>query len=183
MRYAFPLVLMLSTPVIAQQAVIPPNYAPNFYNRAQQPLSPYLNLFRGANPATNYYYGVRPGLPSGGQNNFGQTPNYFPQNNNSQYSGFLPQAQMPYDPSAQAYEPGGQPILLSSPGHPVLYGNQFPNHGTYFNVYAQNVNRTGYVGGQPRPMQSLQGLGNVNRARSALPATGPRRPPTINAYP
>ena len=40
-------------------------YAPNFYNRRQQPLSPYLNLFRGADPATNYYYGARPGLPTG----------------------------------------------------------------------------------------------------------------------
>jgi hypothetical protein len=41
-------------------------YAPNFYNPQNQPLSPYLNLLRGNNTAVNYYYGARPGLPSGG---------------------------------------------------------------------------------------------------------------------
>jgi hypothetical protein len=30
------------------------------YNRQVQPLSPYLNLLRGGNPAVNYYYGVQP---------------------------------------------------------------------------------------------------------------------------
>src|SRR4051794_10372405 len=39
---------------------------PNIYNPQTQPLSPYLNLFRGSNPATNYYYGVRPGTVGGG---------------------------------------------------------------------------------------------------------------------
>jgi hypothetical protein len=41
-------------------------FAPNFYNPQNQPLSPYLNLLRGGNTAVNYYYGTRPGLPSGG---------------------------------------------------------------------------------------------------------------------
>src|SRR3954463_9320048 len=36
-------------------------YAPNMYNRGTQPLSPYLNMLRGGNPAVNYFYGVRPG--------------------------------------------------------------------------------------------------------------------------
>jgi hypothetical protein len=40
-------------------------YAPNYYNRNTQPLSPYLNLLRGGNPAVNYFYGVRPGLQNG----------------------------------------------------------------------------------------------------------------------
>ncbi len=40
-------------------------YAPNYYNRNSQPLSPYLNLLRGGNPAVNYFYGVRPGLMNG----------------------------------------------------------------------------------------------------------------------
>jgi hypothetical protein len=39
----------------------PSGYAPNMYNRAVQPLSPYLNLLRGGNNAVNYFYGVRPG--------------------------------------------------------------------------------------------------------------------------
>jgi hypothetical protein len=41
-------------------------FAPNFYNRQNQPLSPYLNLLRGGNTAVNYFYGTRPGLASGG---------------------------------------------------------------------------------------------------------------------
>jgi hypothetical protein len=182
MRYAILAILMSTTPALAQPAVIPPSYAPNFYNRTQQPLSPYLNLLRGGNPAANYYYGVRPGLPSGGANIFGQVPQY--QNPvGPQFGGFLPQSQIPYDPTAKAYEPGGQPIRLNSPAHPVLFGNQYPNHGTYFNVFAQNVNRAGYAGGGQPPAQSVQGLGTVNRSRSAAPTTGPRRPPTINAFP
>ncbi len=175
MRSAIPLLFLMASPAFAQQALAP-NYAPNFYNRAQQPLSPYLNLLGNNNPAANYYYGVRPGLPSGGQNIFGQTPNYFQQNNQQQYSGFLPQSQIPYDPALGSYEPGGQPIRLNSPGHPILFGNQYPNHGTYFNVYAPNINRTGYQAGQPRPMQSLQGLGNVSRSQPAMAPAGQRRP-------
>lgn len=43
----------------------PSGYAPNMYNRAAQPLSPYLNLLRGGNNAVNYFYGVRPGTQPG----------------------------------------------------------------------------------------------------------------------
>ena len=183
MRYSILLLVCSASPAFGQPGALPPNYAPNFFNRAQQPLSPYLNLLRGSNPATNYYYGVRPGLPTGGQNTFGQTPQYQPQVG-PQFGGFLPQSQIPYDANAQTYEPGGRPIRLNSPAHPVLFGNQFANHGSYFNVYAQNINRGGFAGGQGQPMQSVQGLGNVNRARTAAPAAaGPRKPPTINAYP
>jgi hypothetical protein len=39
-------------------------YAPNMYNRGTQPLSPYLNMLRGGNPAVNYFYGVAPGTQS-----------------------------------------------------------------------------------------------------------------------
>ena len=39
-----------------------------YYNPGNQPLSPYLNMLRGGNPAVNYYYFVRPGL---NQNSFG----------------------------------------------------------------------------------------------------------------
>jgi hypothetical protein len=51
----------------------PSGYAPNMYNRAGQPLSPYLNLLRGGNNAVNYFYGVRPGTqPSAFTGMFGQ---------------------------------------------------------------------------------------------------------------
>jgi hypothetical protein len=62
----------------------PGGYAPNMYNRAAQPLSPYLNLLRGGNNAVNYFYGVRPGtqsnaftgmFPGGGM---GQRQTFFP---------------------------------------------------------------------------------------------------------
>jgi hypothetical protein len=62
------------------------NFLPNYYNRQNQPLSPYLNLLRGGNTATNYYYGVRPGLMTGpfsptfGANmGFGPRQTFFPQ--------------------------------------------------------------------------------------------------------
>lgn len=45
----------------------PGGYAPNVYDRSRQPLSPYLNLFRGISPAVDYYYGVRPGSAAGRQ--------------------------------------------------------------------------------------------------------------------
>src|SRR5256885_15614959 len=56
--------LALLPQTAAAQATGPGNpsgYAPNMYNRAAQPLSPYLNLLRGGNNAGNYFYGVRPG--------------------------------------------------------------------------------------------------------------------------
>ncbi|MCE9531045.1 MAG: hypothetical protein K8T89_07960 [Planctomycetes bacterium] len=64
-------------------------YAPNAYNRQSQPLSPYLNLLRGGNPAVNYFYGVRPGQQFGafGSPFLGSTggsgrPTFFPQIDN-----------------------------------------------------------------------------------------------------
>lgn len=47
-------------------APTPMNFMPNYYNRQTQPLSPYLNMLRGGSPGVNYFYGVRPGLQSGG---------------------------------------------------------------------------------------------------------------------
>ena len=61
----------------------PSGYA-SMYNRGSQPLSPYLNLLRGSNPAVNYYYGVRPGTGPGaftgifGQLGAGPRQTFFP---------------------------------------------------------------------------------------------------------
>jgi hypothetical protein len=62
--------LAMPQALVAQPGANPLNggnapYAPNYYNRNSQPLSPYLNLLRGGNPAVNYFYGVRPGLMNG----------------------------------------------------------------------------------------------------------------------
>ncbi len=138
----------------------PLNYLPNYYNRNNQPLSPYLNLFGGNNPSVNYYFGTRPGTPAGGVNAFGQAPPYQPFVGVLN-GGFLPQSNLPNDGSGATYEPGGQPILLRSAAHPVVYGNQFGNHGSFASVYANRFNRTGTAnqGGQQLP--STQGVGNA----------------------
>jgi hypothetical protein len=97
----------------------PGAYLPNFYNPQNQPLSPYLNLLRGGNPAVNYYYGVRPGTPAGGMMPYGNT--MFNSIFGPRYQ-YLPQASMPLDPGGEAFEPGGREVTLRSAGHPVLYG-------------------------------------------------------------
>ena len=104
-------------------------YQPNIYNRQNQPLSPYLNLLRGqGNAGIDYYYGVRPGLPSGGQpfgNQFGGGAGGQSSLNYSQMrTGYLPQA------GYQTTEPiplpdAGQDVILSPSGHGVTYGNVF----------------------------------------------------------
>jgi hypothetical protein len=108
----------------------PGQFQPNMYNRQNQPLSPYLNLLRGqGNPGIDYYYGVRPGLPSGGQpfaNQFGRGGggNQSSLNYSQMRTGYLPQA------GYQTTEPiplpdAGQDVILSPSGHGVVYGNTF----------------------------------------------------------
>jgi hypothetical protein len=63
---ALSLVLTLGAESASAQGLPNNQMMPNFYNRQNQPLSPYLNLLRGGNAAANYYYGVRPGTPAGG---------------------------------------------------------------------------------------------------------------------
>ena len=80
-------VLLLLPPAVRAQMTGPTNpsgYAPNMYNRAAQPLSPYLNLLRGGNNAVNYFYGVRPGTQPNaftgmfGAGGAGQRMTFFP---------------------------------------------------------------------------------------------------------
>lgn len=131
-----------------------PGPPPNLYNRTQQPLSPYLNLLRGGNPGVNYFYGVRPGLPSGGQPGYQVGPQTM-----AGPGQFLPQATMPVDSgTVSPYEPGGREVVLRSPAHAVLYGNSFNGHGSFFSVYASTVNR-----GQPTPQRNgATGLGTAS---------------------
>ena len=164
-----PVLLLAAFPVAAQYpysqnpAQPQQNYLPNFYNRQTQPLSPYLNLLRGGDPGINYYYGVRPGLPSGGANNFGNARNGPPIGPSG--NGFLPQAAVADDPNAPPFEAGGQPVTLRSPGHPVVYGNYFGNHGSYQSVYATNINR-GITNGTQR---GTTGLGTIPARGAAAP--------------
>lgn len=90
---------------------MPPNYRP--------PLSPYLNLLRGGDPAINYYYAVRPALMNGvspfgsmaGSRGFSQLRN-----------GFLPAAGNPTQEPVEAPQGGEVVPSLPSAGYPVSYG-------------------------------------------------------------
>ena len=104
----------------------PNQYQPNIYNRQNQPLSPYLNLLRGqGNPGIDYYYGVRPGLNSGGQPFGGQSGGGLGQggsNNSQMRTGYLPQAGFATTEPIPLPDPG-QEVILSPSGHGVSYGN------------------------------------------------------------
>jgi len=119
------------------QNSVPPTVMQNYYNRANQPLSPYLNLLRNSGnfPAVDYYYGVRPGLPSGGQP-YNQQPQQ--QRGNSlagsqMRTGYIPQAGIATGEDQQLPD-ANRDVILPSSGHSVAYGN----------VYG--VNRTGVPG-------------------------------------
>jgi hypothetical protein len=138
----------------------PLNYLPNYYNRATQPLSPYLNLLRGSNPGVDYYYGTRPGTPAGGVNTFGQPPVYNPFVGPAA-GGFLPQSAIPFDAAAPAYEAGGKPVVLRSAGQQVIYGNRFLGHGSFQSVMVGNRGGASPNPGQQLPRSSPQGLGTA----------------------
>ena len=126
----------------------PATFQPNtIYNRQTQPLSPYLNLFRGNNPAVNYYYGVRPGTPAGGW--LGPTGG--------------PAAMMPrltFFPNAELLAPAEETEEGQRGGIPPT------GHMAGFN------NTMGYLGGLPGPaLNTLQGAGGTSRpAPMATPA-------------
>ena len=112
----------------------PGQYQPNIYGRANQPLSPYLNLLRGqGNPGIDYYYGVRPGLNSGGQpfaNQFGSGGQGGQGPNNPQMrQGYLPQAGYATSEPIPLPE-AGQDVILPPSGHTVTYGNNFGSSRT-----------------------------------------------------
>ena len=91
---------------------MPSNYRP--------PLSPYLNLLRGGDPAINYYYAVRPALMNGvsplgsmagGTRGFSQLRN-----------GFLPAAGNPTQEPVVIPLGGVEVPSFQTSGYPVSYG-------------------------------------------------------------
>ncbi len=118
------------------------------------PLSPYLNLLRGGDPAINYYYAVRPalmngvsplGTMAGGTRGFSQLR-----------SGFLPAAGNPTQEPVVLPEGGASVPSFPTSGYPVSYGglSRFsPGSGSRQNAF----------GGSQPPRAS------------SLPAPGPRR--------
>jgi hypothetical protein len=114
--------------------VSPNAYAPNMYNRQAQPLSPYLNMLRGGNPAVNYYYGVRPGTQPGAFTGM------FAQNAAGPRQTFFPVV----DTLADLTEEPQSPLRVAPTGHPVGFNNTLNYFGpTSGQVFAR--------GGQPGP--------------------------------
>jgi hypothetical protein len=93
----------------------PNNLMPNIYNPQTQPLSPYLNLLRGGNLATDYYYGVRPGTVGMAPRGFGGAPFVAGGGNRPL---FFPQFTGGPDPLS-----AGGDYVLPPAGHPVVFGN------------------------------------------------------------
>jgi hypothetical protein len=106
-------------------------YAPNMYNRAGQPLSPYLNLLRGGNNAVNYFYGVRPGTqPNAFTGMFGT-------GGGGQRMTFFPGA----DVMADLLEDPRDATRVNPTGHPAGFNNTLnyfgPTSGQFFARGAQ----------------------------------------------
>lgn len=116
-------------------------YAPNQYNRNTQPLSPYLNLLRGGNPAVNYFYGVQPGLMNGAFRS--------PLAGNSQMQGrqtFFPQTDNLYDLENVSPLDG-----FRATGHPIGFNNTLNYFGSGSSMGAVGQrSQQGAAMGRPR---------------------------------
>jgi hypothetical protein len=128
----------------------PTSFQPNnIFNRQTQPLSPYLNLFRGNDRAVNYFYGVRPGTPAGG---FVGPAGQGPSMGGMRFT-FFPAAESLAEPESVNGQRGG----IRPTGHVSGFNNTM-----------------GYLGGLPGPaMSTLQGGGGTARPGRAVPT--PRR--------
>ena len=118
---------------------------PNFYNRQYQPLSPYLNLNRGGNPAVNYFYGVRPGLQSSGLYQGGLPGGGGFGGYSQLQSGFLPLAAVPTATPVLVGPVGVEVPAFASTGLPATYSTGPTRLG-------QTGNPGGYLG-QPAARQ------------------------------
>ncbi len=123
--------------------VNPFSAAGSIYNRNSQPLSPYLNMLRGGNPAVNYFYGVRPGLGVGqpigaGMGNAGMTgPAQI-------RSGFIPAAASPTQEPVELPAAGAEIQSLPPSSHPVIFAG---SRG----VGSAAAPRSGVIGSRPPP--------------------------------
>ena len=108
-------------------------FLPNFYNQNSQPLSPYLNLLRGGNPAVNYFYGVRPGSQQGafGSPFLGSTGSMI---RPSQF----PQIDTIFDADTKGPQDGLRPT-----GHPFAFNNTLGFYGPLGGGSGQRPGATG----------------------------------------
>ena len=149
----------------APQGAIPTAGAmPNFYNPQVQPLSPYLNLTRGGNPAVNYYYGVRPGQIANGQFPGGALLGTAA--GQSFRTGFVP--------ALQQVPPGEPPILEANPGSVPGFAPIGPaQFGTGLTRFYGVASGGGGIGGGRVPNPTIPGLGS--RPANTAAAPQPRR--------
>jgi hypothetical protein len=149
----------------------PLNYLP-YYNQptnvpaARPPLSPYLNLLNGNNPALNYYYGVRPLLtptPTPTQPPVPQQ-NFAPATRTAFFQPLAPDIELSLKPGSE------QKFILPSPGSPVAYGNSFGSSraGVRTGVGAPSFNTVGQGGGGGAPS------GSTAPASKSVPNTIPK---------
>jgi hypothetical protein len=96
----------------------PNNFMPNVFNPRTQPLSPYLNLLRGGDPATEYYYRVRPGTVGMSPQGFGSAGLGGGGGNRPL---FFPQLASAPDPLGTGTAGAGG--VLPPAGHAVVFGN------------------------------------------------------------
>jgi hypothetical protein len=94
------------------------NYLQNYFNPQYQPISPYMNLLRGGNAATNYYYGVKPGTLGVGPRGFGGAPFVAGGGNRTL---FFPQLASSPDPIGEPVTSAGS--VLPPAGHAVVFNN------------------------------------------------------------
>ena len=123
--------------------VNPFSAAGSIFNRNSQPLSPYLNMLRGGNPAVNYFYGVRPGLGVGqplGQN----WGNPSVPGMSQLRTGFLPAgANQTQEPTEMPREGAEIPALPPS-SHPVTFAGSRA-------IGSSTPARAGVFGAKPPP--------------------------------
>jgi hypothetical protein len=106
------------------------------------PLSPYLNLLRGGDPAINYFYAVQPAVSAGasplGSMGGGPSLGY-----NQLRSGYLPAAANPTQEPVPVPAAGVAVPSLPPSGHPVSYGG--------ITRYSPGGGRPSFLGNQPPP--------------------------------
>jgi hypothetical protein len=147
-------------PAVTYPAAPPGGFMPNYYSRTTQPLSPYLNLFRGTIPSVDYYFGIRPGLQAGAQPGggfgvpmlppTGSRPGYLPLEAAAVADGVaIPAAGLPL-PNNQLYQTGRPAVFGPGPGlAPPGAGSARPGF-----TRAPTI---------PPPRRSLPGVGAVGR--------------------
>lgn len=150
-----------------------PYFPPPNSTSIRPPLSPYLNLLNGVNPALNFYYGVRPFTAPPGSLGSLAPGNFAP-------GGFSPGGggSLFVQPTPPQLDPLAEPddvkkFRLPSPGNPVVFGNRFGssragvvgNQPGYYSGPAPPGGGSGPAGQQPNGGQGQDAPTSIPRSR------------------